>query len=99
MNWILSGSLDAVMGPLEIGSAKLSVTSSDTTSNPCTLSFGATAINGNATIDVAPSTGGGAGRVNLGSISGAGSHNKTGAGALRLSGGGSLAGGLSIAGG
>jgi autotransporter-associated beta strand protein len=96
----VSGSLTATLGTLSVGSNKLSVTSADATTNPYSLTFGATTVNGNATVDVAPSTGGGPGTVTLGNISGSGSITKTSAGTLKLAGASNaISGNLAINGG
>ena len=95
----VSVSLNATVGPLSIGANKLSVTSADVTTNPYSLTFGATNVGGAATFDVANSAGGGAGKIVLGPVSGSGSITKTGTGKLRLNNGGAIAGALNANGG
>jgi autotransporter-associated beta strand protein len=96
----VSGSLNATLGTLSIGSNKLSVTSADTTTNPYSLTFGATTVTGSATIDVAPSSGTGPGTVVLGALSGPGTLTKTNSGTLILAGtSNTLAGNLAVNGG
>lgn len=80
----VSGSLNASLGALSIGSNQLSVTSSDTSTNPYSLSFSSIAVGGNPTFDVASSAGGAGGSLGLGQITGAGVITKTGAGTLKF---------------
>lgn len=80
----VSGSLSASLGTLSIGSNQLSVTSGDTTANPYSLSFAATNLSGNATFDVAASSGGGTGTFSPGLIEGAGTITKTDVGTLQF---------------
>jgi autotransporter-associated beta strand protein len=96
----ISGNLVAALGALSVNAAKLSVTSADTTTNPYSLTFGATTLTGATTVDVAASIGGGPGTVVLGNLSGSGSLTKTNAGTLKLAGTSNILGGnLAINGG
>ncbi len=96
----VSGSLAATMGNLTTNFNMLSATSSDTSSNPYSLSFSGATVIGNSGINVANSAGGGAGTVILGAVTDqTGSLTKTGAGKLVLSGGATLTGALKINGG
>ena len=71
--------------------------SSDATNTPYSLTFnGNSTLTGNGTINVANSTGGGAGLVNLtglGETGGSHSLTKTGPGVLSMSGAGTYSGG------
>ena len=85
----ISGSLKAVMSTLSIGSSSLSVTSSDTTATAYSLTMGATTLSGNATFNVAASSGGGAGTLTLGALNDGGmartiTLNPTGTGSITL---------------
>jgi autotransporter-associated beta strand protein len=92
----ITNSLSASMGNASLGAAALNVTSSDATASPYSLTLGPTALTGNATINVANSTGGGAGTVTLGSVNGAFSLSKGGPGTVVLSTVGSYSGGTTI---
>jgi hypothetical protein len=92
----VSGVLSATMGALTINASKLSVTSSDATTASYNLALGATTLNGAASFDIASSSGGGAGTLLLGAVSGSGSITKSGAGTLKFTGGGAISSGLMI---
>jgi len=83
----VSGSLTASMGPLSIGSQKLSVTSADTTHKDYRLTLGASSLSGNPTFDVA-NNGSGAGTLVLGALNDGGTTactiTKQGLGSLTL---------------
>lgn len=68
----IAGSLAATVGDLTIGSNILNITSSSGTTSPYSLTFaglsGTTTLNGNPTINVYNSTGGGTGTVTLGAF-------------------------------
>ena len=89
----INNSLNVSMGDSSLGAATLNVTSSDATSSPYSLTLGNTTLTGNATISVAASSGGGAGTVTLGPVSGSNSLTKQGAGTLVLSASGTYSGG------
>jgi hypothetical protein len=95
----VSGALAASLGNLNISGSTLSVTSANTSSSAYSLGFGATAISGASTIDVANSAGGGSGVMQLGAVSGSGSLTKADVGTLKLAGGGTIGGGLILNGG
>jgi hypothetical protein len=64
----VSGSLNAYMQKLSIGTATLTVSSADTTNNPYTLNFQSTGSNGSPTFDIANSAGGGHGTLKFDSV-------------------------------
>jgi fibronectin-binding autotransporter adhesin len=85
----VSGSLAATMGTLSIGSSMLSVTSADATTSTYSLTLGPASFSGNPTFNVASSSGGGAGTLNLGAITDGGTArtitiNPTGTDAVTL---------------
>ena len=91
------------MGALSLGANTLNVASSDTTATPYSLTFnGASTLTGNGTINVANSTGGGAGTVRVSTL-GDGGHGysltKTGPGVLSMNGLGTYSGGTVVSGG
>ncbi len=92
----VSEMLSATMGALTINASRLSVTSADATTNPYSLALGATTLNGAASFDIASSSGGGAGSLSLGAISGTGSITKSGAGTLKIRGASNLSAGLTV---
>jgi len=96
----VKNSLAAVMGNLSIG-AQLSLTSSDTSGSPYSLTLGNVTLTGNSNFNVASSAGGGAGTLTLGPITNTGAFNvtKTGAGTLVLTGNNSSPGLTSVQGG
>jgi autotransporter-associated beta strand protein len=89
----ITNSLAVSMGNSSLGAATLNVTSSDATASPYSLTLADTTLTGNATINVANSTGGGAGTVTLGPVSGSSSLTKQGPGTLVLSTSGTYSGG------
>jgi fibronectin-binding autotransporter adhesin len=94
----ITGSLTASLGPLSLGAATLNVASTDATTTPYSLTFnGNSTLTGNGTLNVANSTGGGAGQVNLTGLGGAFSLTKTGPGVLSMSGAGTYSGGTVLA--
>ena len=96
----IANALTASIGSLSLGANTLNVASSDATATPYSLTVnGATTLTGNGTINVANSTGGGTGRVNLSTVGGAFSLTKTGPGVLSISGMGTYSGGTVVSGG
>lgn len=99
----ITGSLTVSMGTASFGAATLNVTSSDGTNSPYSLTLKNTTLTGNATINIANSTGNGPGTVTLGSVNdGAGgpfSLTKGGPGTLILTSKGNYGGGTTINGG
>ena len=99
----ISNGLTVSMGALSLGANTLNVASSDTTATPYSLTFnGASTLTGNGTINVANSTGGGAGTVRVSTL-GDGGHGysltKTGPGVLSMNGLGTYSGGTVVSGG
>jgi autotransporter-associated beta strand protein len=80
----VSGSLVATMGDLTINGSILSVTSSDTSGNPYSLTFkgnsGITTLTGSATFNVFNSASGGTGTLFLGALNDGGTHQTIGFG-------------------
>ncbi len=93
----VTGSLAATLGPLSMSAHTLNLASGDATSSPYSLTFGATAVTGTATFNVANSSGGGAGTLQLGPVSGAGAAVvKNGPGTVVLTSAGTYTGGTTI---
>ncbi len=95
----ITNALSASLGSATLGAAALNVKSTDPSGSPYSLTLGATKLTGNATVNVAASTGGGAGTVTLGSVNGAFSLSKGGPGTVVLSTVGSYSGGTTVSGG
>ena len=95
----VSLSLQASIGNLSIGTNTLSVTSPEASLSAYSLNATSTTLTGNATFNVANSTGGGAGTLALGPVGetgGARSITKTGNGTLKLAAAGTFTGGTTI---
>jgi fibronectin-binding autotransporter adhesin len=82
----LTGGQSVTFGTLSIGANNLTVTSSDTSATPYTLTSGAVTLGGNATFTVSNSAGGAAVSLSPGAISGSFGITKAGSGALLLAG-------------
>ncbi|HEY2588860.1 MAG TPA: autotransporter-associated beta strand repeat-containing protein, partial [Tepidisphaeraceae bacterium] len=80
----VTGGRPVTVGTLSIGNNNLTVTSSDTTTTPFSLSTGAVTLGGNATFTVNNSAGGGAGTFAPGAIGGAFGITKAGPGTMVL---------------
>jgi autotransporter-associated beta strand protein len=80
----VTGGRPVTVGTLSIGSNNLTVTSSDTTTTPYSLTTGAVTLGGNAIFTVNNSAGGGAGTFAPGAIGGGFGITKAGAGTMLL---------------
>ena len=87
----VTGSPNAVMNTLNIGTHSISLTSADASANPYSLAFsGGTNLSGNARFNVANSAGGGKGTMNIGTVYGTGTVTKQGIGRLQMTNAGDI---------